>query len=150
MTEILFYHLEPIPLEKVLPQLLEKSLERGWNAVVEAASPERLESLDAALWTYRDDSFLPHAIAGGDTEANAEIPILLTCENANPNGAQIRLFVDGAVPADPLEYERVAYIFNGHDPDAVNAARAAWAALKTNHTLTYWQQDATGRWQKKA
>ena len=36
MTEILFYHLEAQPLEKVLPVLLEKSLERGWSAIVEA------------------------------------------------------------------------------------------------------------------
>lgn len=150
VTEILFYHLESIPLEKVLPQLLEKSLERGWKAVVEASSQERLETLDAALWTYRDDSFLPHGIEGIDAEADADTPVLLTCTNTNPNGAQIRLFVDRAVPAEPLGYERVAYIFDGHDPDAVTEAREAWKVLKNNHTLTYWQQDPSGRWQKKA
>ena len=60
MTEILFYHLQRQPLERVLPALLEKSLERGWRVVVQGSSEERLEALDAQLWTFRDDSFLPH------------------------------------------------------------------------------------------
>ena len=36
MTEVLFYHLQRQPLEAVLPTLLEKSLERGWRALVRA------------------------------------------------------------------------------------------------------------------
>src|SRR5690349_11599483 len=35
MTDILFYHLERQPLDRVLPQLLERTLERGWRAVIE-------------------------------------------------------------------------------------------------------------------
>jgi DNA polymerase III subunit chi len=34
MTEVLFYHLQGMSLESVLPPLLEKSLERGWRVVV--------------------------------------------------------------------------------------------------------------------
>ena len=60
MTEVLFYHLQNMPLERVLPPLLEKSLERGWRVVVQTASEERADALDSHLWTYRDDSFLPH------------------------------------------------------------------------------------------
>ena len=63
MTEILFYHLEHRPLERVLPELLEKCLERGWRAVVQTAEQERLEALDTQLWTYRDIAFLPHGTA---------------------------------------------------------------------------------------
>ena len=76
MTEILFYHLQRQPIERVLPQLLEKSLERGWRVVVQAASDERIDALDAHLWTWRDDSFLAH---GTDREAEAALqPVLLT------------------------------------------------------------------------
>ena len=61
MTEVLFYHLQNMSLENVLPPLLEKSLERGWRVVVQSTSQERADALDAHLWTYRDDLFLPHA-----------------------------------------------------------------------------------------
>jgi DNA polymerase-3 subunit chi len=148
MTEILFYHLENQPLERVIPVLLEKTLERGWRAVVETGSRERAEALDAVLWTYRDDSFLPHGISGGD--ADTEQPVLITTGPDNPNAATVRFFVDRAVPQSAEGYERIVYLFSGHDPDAVIEARAAWKALSEGNEVTYWQQESDGRWVKKA
>ena len=147
MTDVLFYHLESRPLEAVLPQLLEKTLERGWRAIVEVGSSERADVLDAELWTYRDDSFLPHGRAG--SEADHLQPILLTTGTDNPNGAVCRFFVDRAVPQSTAGYERLVYMFSGHDPDAVAEARLAWRALKADGQITYWQQETDGRWTKK-
>jgi len=146
MTEILFYHLENQPLERVLPVLVEKSLERGWKVVVETGSEERAEAIDNLLWTWRDDSFLPHARAGGD--ADALQPVLITTHPHNPNGAEVRFFVDRAVPQSGEGYQRIVFMFSGHDPDAVTEARAAWRALREGNEVTYWQQEA-GRWVKK-
>ena len=42
MTETLFYHLERRALEDVLPGLVEKSLERGWRAVIRTDSARTL------------------------------------------------------------------------------------------------------------
>lgn len=148
MTEVFFYHLEARPLEQVVPQLLEKSLERGWRAVVEVGSGERAEALDAVLWTYRDDSFLAHGLAGQATDSLQ--PILLTTGNDNGNGAQVRFFVDRAVPRDTAGYERIVYLFSGHDPEALAEARAAWRALREGNEVTYWQQSPDGRWTKQA
>jgi DNA polymerase-3 subunit chi len=47
VTEIFFYHLERQPLEKVLPRLIERSLDRGWRVVVRTDSGERTEALSA-------------------------------------------------------------------------------------------------------
>lgn len=149
MAEVLFYHLETRPLEAVMPLLLEKTIERGWRAIVEVGSRERAEALDAHLWTYRDDSFLAHGLAG--EELDAQQPILITTETGNPNGATVRFFALGAVPQSGEGYQRLVYLFSGHDPEAVQTARDAWKALRGgSDTLTYWQQDATGRWEKKA
>ena len=79
MTEVLFYHLQDTTLEKVLPSLLEKSLERGWRVAVQAGSEERAEALDAHLWTYREDSFLPHG-TWRDSDAMNQ-PIVLTVDD---------------------------------------------------------------------
>ena len=149
MTEVLFYHLQNMTLETVLPPLLEKSLERGWRVVVQATSEERVEALDAHLWTYRDDSFLPHAT--WQAADAAEQPILLVLEDGNPNQAQVRFLVDNAaLPADAGGYERMVMVFNGDDGEALAGARAAWTDCKTRgFTATYWQTDERGRWQKK-
>lgn len=149
MTDIFFYHLEARPLEAVLPQLLEKTLERGWRAVVETVSTERAIALDAHLWTYRDDSFLPHGRAGEGQEAHQPI-VLTTGTDGNPNGAAVRFYVDRAVPEDPSGYERIVFMFSGHDPDALAEARIAWKRLREGNALTYWQQEPSGRWVQKA
>jgi DNA polymerase-3 subunit chi len=150
VTEIYFYHLQRQPIERVLPSLLEKSLERGWRVVVQAASEERVEALDAHLWTFRDDSFLPHG-THKQPEA-AEQPVLLTVNDDNPNKADVRFLIDGApVPQDASPYQRIVLLFDGDDEDAVAAARARWTeAREKGLDATYWQPDAQGRWVKKA
>ncbi|HVY52312.1 MAG TPA: DNA polymerase III subunit chi [Devosia sp.] len=147
MSEILFYHLESQPLERALPLLLEKSLERGWRVVVETSSSERAAALDSLLWTYRDDSFLPHGVIGDP--ADADQPVLIALGPENPNGAHVRFFVDRAVPSTGEGYERIVFMFSGHDPDAVTEAREAWKRLRDGNELTYWQQDGNGRWVKR-
>lgn len=149
MTEVLFYHLTESTLETALPPLLDKSVARGWKVVVQTGSEERRDALDVHLWTFRDDSFLAH---GTDREPHTSYqPILLTTGTANPNGAQIRFLVDGAEPP-PLEtYERAVFMFDGHDQTQIEAAREHWKALKAaGHAVTYWQQTAEGRWERKA
>ncbi|MDB5507189.1 MAG: polymerase chi subunit [Devosia sp.] len=148
MADVLFYHLEMQPLERVLPVLLEKTIERGWRAVVQCVSDERAAALDALLWTFRDDSFLAHGKAGDGGEA--EQPILIVTDDTNANAATVRFFVDRAVPRAADDYERLVFLFSGHDSDAVTDARAAWRALGPGNVLTYWQQDESGRWAKKA
>jgi DNA polymerase-3 subunit chi len=149
MPDVLFYHLENQPLERVIPVLLEKTLERGWKAVIEVGSAERAESLDRLLWTYRDDSFLAHGFESGRPE-DAEQPVLITTGSENANGADVRFFTDRAVPQSAEGYVRIVYLFSGHDPDAVTEARAAWRALRDGNAVTYWQQDEAGRWVKRA
>lgn len=148
MAEVLFYHLERQPLDRVLPGLLEKCLERDWRVVVQLGSEERLEALDAHLWTYRDDSFLPH---GTRRDGHGpDQPIWLTAGDDNPNGAVVRFVADGADLPDPSDYQRVVMLFDGQDGEAVARAREAWKGLKgAGHDITYWQQSENGRWERK-
>jgi DNA polymerase III subunit chi len=150
LTEILFYHLQSQALEAVLPPLLERSLSRGWRCTVEATSQERLAALDDHLWTYADESFLPHGTAR-DPDAAGE-PVVLTLGAGNPNGATVRFLVEGApIPPDAEAYERIVLIFDGRDDEALAAARAAWKqAREAGHKATYWQQTEAGRWEQKA
>lgn len=154
MTEIWFYHLQRQSLENVLPNLIEKSLEKGWRVVVQATSEERLDALDLWLWTYADASFLAHGRArDGDGELQ---PVYLSTGVENPNGAAVRFFVEGAMVARAVAepgaaYVRAIAVFDGANEDELAGARAQWKELKAQgFALTYWQQSETGRWEKKA
>ena len=154
MTEVLFYHLEHKSLEDVLPGLLEKTRERGWKALVRAGSDERIAALDAHLWSYRDESFLAHGL---DRDPHpSEQPILLTSRQGNANSAEVVFLVDGAAPENWTGPEaagaaRIVLIFDGRDPAALDAARAQWKEAKeSGYEVTYWQQSAAGKWEKRA
>jgi DNA polymerase-3 subunit chi len=147
-TEVLFYHLERQGIEQVLASLLERTLERGWRAVVQSGSEERLNALDTQLWTYKEESFLPHGTRKDG--AAAEQPIYLTTADENPNGASVCFLIEGAEAGDPTAYARVVALFDGNDPAAVERARAQWKRAKAaGCTVTYWQQAESGRWEKQ-
>ena len=153
MTEVWFYHMQSQPLARVLPSLVVKTLAKPWRAVIQAASDERLAAVDDLLWTFSDESFVPHGRAGdGDAALQA---VYLTTESDAPNGAQARFFLDGADPLPALSaqhaYERAIVLFDGNDPGELAAARAQWKTLKAGgHEVAYWQQNAAGGWDRKA
>ncbi len=97
--------------------------------VVQSTSQERADALDAHLWTYSDDSFLPHATwRAGDAQ---DQPIVLSVEEGNPNRANVRFLIDNAaLPADCDTYERLVLVFNGDDDDALAAARGSLDRLQ--------------------
>ncbi|TDH38895.1 DNA polymerase III subunit chi [Pseudohoeflea suaedae] len=152
MAEALFYHLTETRLEDALPPLLEKSLERGWKVSVHMGSEERRDALDAHLWTFRDESFLPHGIDFAADDGMAERqPVLLTLSNEPANKASVRFAVDGSDVPSLEGCERLVLMFDGHDQSQVDRARAQWKDLKAgDHTLTYWQQTPDRRWERKA
>ena len=143
MTEIRFYHLTRKSLEQVLPEFLEKTLERGMKAVVKTSSPERAEGLAQLLWTYNPASFLPHGTA---KDGNADMqPIWLTAEDERPNNADFLFLTDAATTAQASAYARVCDIFDGTDDEALSAARRRWGDYKKDgHSLSYWQQTDKG------
>jgi len=149
LAELWFYHLEQARVEDALPELLTKLQQRGGRALVVSQDEQRLSSLDAHLWTFREDSFLPHAQAGG--EHDADQPILLSVEPQNRNQATMLFCLDGADPGPVDPWERVVVMFEASDETCLARARALWAAQKKLGTLvSYWRQNDAGRWEKKA
>ncbi|CUH80153.1 DNA polymerase III subunit chi [Tropicibacter naphthalenivorans] len=149
MGAAFFYHLTERPLEATLPVLLEKSMQAGWRVAVRGVDPGRLEWLDQRLWLGPEEAFLPHGMAGGPHDALQ--PVLLTTGAAGNNPACL-MSVDGAevTPEEVQALERVCILFDGHDPEAVQAARVQWKALTgAGCSAQYWSEE-TGRWEKKA
>lgn len=147
MSRVDFYHLQSQPLEAILPKLLEKAYATGKSTLLRIGNDERVDFLNAMLWTYSDQSFLPH---GSRKDGNAELqPIWLTSGTDNPNMASLLFLVDGAVAtaAELEKFNRVFNIFDGHSEDAVKQARAFWKEAKAaGYECHYWQQNAQGAW----
>ena len=151
MGEVLFYHLTTRPLEQAAPSILEKCVERDWKVTIRCGSSERVAALDRHLWTYREDSFLPHGVAGGEHAGRQ--PIYITAGDEKPNTPEILFLVDGA--ASTVEemgvHMRTLLMFDGHDDDAVAEARKVWKAVAASDLKAiYWAQTDEGGWAKRA
>ncbi len=142
-----FYHLQSQPLEEVLPKLLEKAYSTGKSTLLRIGTEERVDFLNGLLWTYSDQSFLPH---GSHKDGNAELqPIWLTSGTDNPNMASLLFLVDGAHAAvEELDkFGRIFNIFDGHSEESLNQARSFWKEIKkSGNECHYWKQDAQGKW----
>jgi DNA polymerase-3 subunit chi len=149
MSEVWFYHLERQSLEEALPTLLEKCLERKWRALVQVGDEGAIERLDQHLWTYKDETFLPHARAGSPDAARQ--PVLLSADGANLNSAQALFLVLGAPFESVGSFERVMLLFDGGDDAALQAARQTWKKVKAEGlSAAYWKQNERGQWSKEA
>ncbi len=146
--EVWFYQLERTGLEQVLPELLEKTMARGWRAQVRAPARDRIDQLDAWLWAWREDSFLAH---GADDEPMADRqPVLLTTGAENLNDAQALFLVDGAEPGDLSPFERCIVIFDGREEAALTQARNRWKTFKAGGSpVTYWRQAEGKGWERQ-
>jgi len=147
LPEFRFHHLERRRLAEALPALLEAALGEGARVVVQATSREARDALNERLWTYREDSFLPHGTAGdGDP---AEQPVYLTDGDETPNGAGLRVLLG---PADAARFvgaacERIVVLFEARDEETLAAARAAWKALSgAGAAPSYWREGDEGEW----
>lgn len=148
MTEVSFYHLLHTPLDRALPKLIQKVLESGARAVIRTGSAERAEALSSVLWTFDQNSFLPHGTAR-DGNADRQ-PVWITPDDENPNGADILVLTDGATAGEITAWRRCLEMFDGRDDAAVAEARRRWSDYKAaDHVLTYWQQTERGGWERQ-
>jgi DNA polymerase-3 subunit chi len=150
-AEVWFYKVERGPIEPCAAPIVEKCLERGWRVLVRASDPARLEALDAALWSFREESFVPHGMAGRDDPARS--PVWLTVEPVgNPNRAQALLLLDGAWEEARADFARVQLMFDGSSAEVVALARQRWRAVKAaGEAAQYWGLEAaSGKWRREA
>ena len=150
MVEVRFYHLERRRIDQALPDIVEEALRQGQRSVVQAPSREHVEALNERLWTYADESFLPHGSArDGDPHAQ---PVYLTDGDENPNGAALRVLLSG-VGCEPFlgeeAYQRVILLFDGRDEEAKAEARRQWSLVKASGAApSYWREGEDGGWEK--
>ncbi len=146
--EYWFYHLESATVEGILPGLLEKTRQKGWRALVKLPQ-DKLIAMDEYLWTYKDDSFLPH---GRDDEPLADLqPVTLSASAVNALGHQAVFLIGGTDIENMDGVERCMVMINGRSQDDIVRERKRWKTLKdTEATLAYYQQNERGGWDKKA
>ena len=144
-----FYHLEKMPLEKVLPVILQKAYDAGTKVLIKTDLAEQADELNTFLWTYQPDTFLPH---GCEKDGfNDKQPIFITHkDHINPNNATLCILINNVPICFDDSFERVLYFFNGLNQESVEKAREQWKKVsEAGVEKFYWKQNDAGKWENK-
>lgn len=144
MTDIRFYHTADRSVLSILPELLQKAMSKKQQIIVYAADAKQAQIIDDELWTFTTDSFLPHSQKDGS-------PVTLLSGTIDKTAPIV--FVTPDVANDTVPNTNLyCVLFDGRDDAQVAKARILWKSYKNSETysLTYWQQDISGKWEKKA
>ncbi len=112
MTRVDFYILDDESIEArmlFVCRLVDKAFRRNNRILLNVADWATADALDDLLWSFRPESFIPHALA--NTEEAAEVPVVITAEGqdfAGQNDLLINLTDD--VPAFFSRFERLAEV----------------------------------------
>ena len=109
MTRVDFYVLpnaDPAQRPLLACKLAEKAYSQGLKVYIHTASEGDTQQLDELLWTFRDGSFLPHAIhsaVSGDPP-----PILLGHDHEPAGHTDVLINLGSDIPRFFGRFERVA------------------------------------------
>lgn len=115
MPRIDFYVLpdaKPKGRQLLACRLAEKALAQGLKVFIHTGSPEQSMLLDELLWTYKDISFVPHAV---DRIRSGEPVLVSHTTDHVPDHTSVLINLGNAVPGDIRRFERVTELVDQTD-----------------------------------
>ncbi len=107
-------------------ELAKRALAAGQASLILARDGNQAEALDALLWEFDEDAYLPHQIAGSD-EDDAITPILIVSPGTETPDRPLVINLRDEIA--PGQYERVLEVVPA-DPAAREPLRARWRAYQ--------------------
>ncbi|MFD2113030.1 DNA polymerase III subunit chi [Thiorhodococcus fuscus] len=108
MPQIDFYSLKPTSRGdrfQVACRLAERIRAQNLRLLIHCPDRDEARHLDRLLWTYREDSFLPHGLAG---KVDQELTPILIAEDGRPETeTQVLLNLGREVPGFFTRFDRV-------------------------------------------
>ena len=128
MTQVDFYVLDRVD-EQARNMLACKLAEKAWrlqNSIhIQAMTRADAEQLDELLWTFRDGSFVPHELAGGETSA----PVTIGYGEAEVEPRDLLITLCDDIPPFADAFPRIAELVSG-DEDCRTKSRQRYATYR--------------------
>jgi len=147
VTQIIFYSSAPLQVENTLFTLIEKSLEKGYKSLLLFLDKEKCSEIDEKLWTYKQNSFLPHLSEDEEISNEIDIPIYLTTKNENPYEAELLFSIDGSIPDNINNLERLIIIIDANDKILLEKYKKYYLDInKKFEDIVFYKSDDDGKW----
>lgn len=94
-------------------RLIEKAYRQGNDIYVHVENAKQAEQLDRLLWSFREDSFVPHELVNLQTQANC--PVLIGHNGSPPRLMSLLVNLSTSQPMFFSQFERVAELINNDE-----------------------------------
>ena len=124
MTKVDFYVLPAngsLTAHAAVGRIAEKALNRGHQIFVQVKDEAAATALHDSLWSFREASFLPHAIAGTDDGE----PLVIGWNDPPIEHHDVLINTTGSVPDHFARFGRLAEIVEP-ETATLEASREAW------------------------
>lgn len=116
-------------------RLLESIRRQDLRVLVYCPDLEQARHLDRLLWTYREDSFLPHGLV--ERVDPQWTPILISRDGAPDSETAVLINLSSEIPSFHARFERLCELID-HDPQVRAAGRARFRAYREQgHALEH-------------
>jgi DNA polymerase III subunit chi len=110
-------------------RLIEKAYLRGLRVVVLSASAADARALDDLLWTFNDQSFVPHRLCGDQESTSADVPVHVSTALNAASAADLLVNLSDRLPAGLDRFARIAEIIDG-DPERRRLGRERFKSYR--------------------
>lgn len=100
-------------------RVAEKAWQSGHRVYVHTASPQAATAVDELLWTFRQESFVPHALDGAPdaAELTSATPVLIGTGEPTHEALDVLINLTDTVPLFAERSARVAEIVGAGDDE---------------------------------
>ena len=115
----------PEAIERFACRLVETVWQRGHSVLVLAESDAAARRIDDLLWTFRDESFVPHRRLGpgGPGTSAADAPVIVSPPGLWDGELDVLLNLTAHVPDECAHAHRIAEVVPGSGPGRDAARR---------------------------
>ena len=144
LEKAFFYNSSHRDIVADIARLTETIFKKNSEIVIFCIDQETADVIDNFLWSYRDVSFIPHAIAKhGEPSPN---PILITTDLHKVNKFNVLLALNGLLikERDWQRFSKIYYFFDDQDINEKENARSMWKSFSSHDIdCKYWVNEKT-------
>ncbi len=111
-------------------RLAEKAFKQNMTMHIQTSEAYQNEALNEALWSYKAESFLPHAVGQGNAESAPITIDTSTLSHNNQGHRELLILLGQELPSNLNEFQRVTMIVPDQE-ELLSAARTNYKTLKT-------------------
>lgn len=129
MPVVEFVRLRKAERAKHLCELAEEFLAAGQRVLIVVADEDQGTKLDHFLWTWKRQSFIPHAFDNGAVDCLDE-PVVIAAAERNANAARVAILGRPVSLHFLRQFDHVVDFAELYDEDAAEASRQRYRACQ--------------------